>query len=219
MSANLNPKFPMYIAVQIENAETRARMWLPLPVTKERFAEELARIGADSRPFNVVDYACKAPGLSIYRLMRTPLSAVNHLAARLNKLTDNEIVKLCAIADSDYYIDGVAKMIEFSYHTDDCTLLPGITDEEMLGEFHLGNLHQYAGSIALKQCVNRREFGARLAGLENGAFTPWGYITSKRDWDYYKSPPRLVPSTLNIKGFIGEDLYGEWDDEDYDFGV
>jgi hypothetical protein len=218
MNLTDTPQIPLYIAVQLENSATRARIWLQLPVTKERFANELAKIGAANSGFSVVDYACKAPMTSVYKLLRTPLASVNHLAARLNKFTPDEIAKLCAVSDTDYYFDGVAKLIEFTYHTDDVTLLPGITNEETLGEFHLGSFNNYVGGIALKQCVNRREFGAKLAELEKGAFTPWGYITSKRGWDYFRNPPRLAPPTLNLKGYIGEDLYGNFDEGDYDYG-
>jgi len=215
---NRKPKLPLCIAVQFENTATRAHMWLPLPVTKTRFTESLGKIGASHSDFAVIDYAVVAPYISVYKLMRTPLANVNHLASRLNKLTCYEITKLCAINSTDMYFDGVAPLIEFTYHTNDYTLLPGITDEEMLGEYHMGNPHQYAGSIPLKQHIDRREFGRKIAESENGVFSSFGYITARNGWDNYSDTPRLVPESLNLKGCIGEDIYGNYEEADYDYG-
>jgi len=216
---NLKMKYriPMCVAVQLENTATRARMWLPLPVTKERFAESLGRIGAARSDFTVADYGVVAPYISVYKLMRTPLANVNHLASRLNKLDSFDVMKLCAINNTDMYFDGVAKLIEFTYNTNDYTLLPGITDEEMLGEYHIGNPKQYVGGIPLKQHIDRREFGRKIAEAENGAFSPFGYVTAKNGWNNFRSTPRPVPESLNLKGSIGEDVYGNFDEKDYDY--
>jgi len=51
-----------------------------------------------------------------------------------------------------------------------------------------------------------------MAKSENGAFTPHGYLTSKIGWN---KPPkkRHIPDFLNIKGCIGENLFGDQEDE------
>ena len=208
-------KIPMYIAVQLENSQSRDRVWLALPANKERFAEALTKIGSERGEFLIVEYAIKVPKLSRRMLMRTPLAAVNFLAARLNTLNDDEIIKLCAISDTDYYFDYIGQYIDFTYAHNNYTLLPGVTDSEALGEYYLnGNRHIIADS-KLKKCVDRREYGKNIAALENGVFTPHGYITSKTGWSY-KFKDRVVPEQLNLKGFLGEDIYGDWEeDNDY----
>jgi hypothetical protein len=58
--------------------------------------------------------------------------------------------------------------------------------------------------------IDRYEYGAKLAELENGVFSPFGYITSKIGWDLWETE-RRVPEYLNLKGWLGEDLYGTWE--------
>ena len=209
-------KIPMYIAAQLENSKTCDRVWLTLPVSKDRFAAALAKISVTRGEFVVSDYAVKVPKLSQRMLKQTPLAAVNYLAARLNTLTDDAIIKLCAICDTDYYFDYIGQYIDYTYSPGDYTLLPGITDAEALGEYYLGGNRRIIADARLNKCVDRREYGKNLAAVENGVFSPLGYITSKSNWSY-KFKDRAVPEHLNLKGFIGEDIYADWE-EDNDYG-
>jgi hypothetical protein len=219
MSVTANNKMPLYIAVQLENTDTKTRVWLTLPVTRDKFEDALERIGATCGNFAIIDYVRRAPGVFNEMLMRTPLAVVNHLAERLNALTYDEIVKLCAISHSDRYFFGVAEVIEYTYATDDYALLPGVTDEEKLGVYHLGNINHAVAPERLKQYIDRRDFGKRVSEDEQGAFSPLGYVTAKNGWQIETATPRPVPDHLNLKGYIGEDIYGNWEDKDYDYGV
>jgi hypothetical protein len=206
----------MYIAVQITRDD--CSIWLPLPATKAKFADALEKIGAyDRHDFSIERYAVKVPKLSQQMLLQTPLSVVNHLASRLNKLSDDEMVKLCAICDTDYYFDSVGKLIDYTYQTDSYTLLPGICDLTELGEYYLGKSNQIIADARLKKCIDRREFGRNLAESEKGAFTPHGYLSSKIGWELPSTTGRPVPDSLLLKGYLGEELYGDWGD--YDIGA
>lgn len=207
-------KVPMYIAVQLENGDKR--VWLPLPAKKEKFAATLEKIDGEYGNFKIKVYNCRIPAMGRGILMKTPLSVVNYFAARLNKLTDDEIVKLCAICDSDYYFDRVGQFIDYTFQTHCYTLLSGITDEEALGMYYIGDPKQYIAGVVLKQYIDRREHGRRVAEAESGVFTAHGYLTSSIGWDL---PPkeRCVPDSLNLKGLIGEELYDDWND--YDIGA
>jgi len=207
----ITKKHPMYIAVQLMNTDTRRCVWLPLPATKDEFAAALNRIGVKNGNFQIVDYNRRVPGVTIDTLMCAPLCAVNHFASRLNRLTDADLLKLCAIGDSNYYFGMIWQLIEYTYKPDNYTLLPGICDEESLGRYYLGNEHAAVHGAKLRQCIDRYEYGKRLAEMESGAFTALGYITSKDKWSS-KRKPRPVPDSLNLRGYLNEDLYGDWDD-------
>lgn len=201
-------KIPMYIAVQLENGDNRT--WLPLPATKERFRKALKGIEAEHGNFKIKEYNCRVPAMGRGMLMKMPLAVVNYLAARLNTLTDSDILKLCAICDSDYYFDHVGQFIDYSFQTDCYRLLPGVTDEEKLGTYHIGDPKHYTADAVIKQYIDRSEIGRRIAEAENGAFTACGYITSKIGWDLTPKE-RSIPKSLNLKGYLGEDIYGDWD--------
>ena len=205
-------KLPMYIAVQLESCDGK-RVWLPLPAHQARFAEAVEKIDGGFGYFSIKDYATKVPWLSINKAMKTPLSVMNYLASRLNKLDDNEILKLCAIADSDHFFDRVGEIIDYTFRTDCYRLLPGITDEEALGFYHINDPKTYLVDVVRKQCIDRREFGKKLAKAEKGVFTPHGYLTSSIGWDLPPSE-RRVPDSLNLKGYLGEDLFGNWQEYD-----
>lgn len=207
----IKKKIPMYIAVQLENGDRR--VWLPLPATQERFVEALERIGGEYGNFKIREYNCRVPAMGRGMLMVSPLAVVNYLAARLNKLTDGDILKLCAICDSDYYFDRVGQFIDYTFQADSYDLLPGLTDEEALGLHYIGDPKHYVAGKVLKQYIDRREYGRRVAEAENGVFTPHGYLTSAIGWDLLPKE-RRVPASLNLKGFLGEDIYGDWDDYD-----
>ena len=204
-------KIPMYIAVQLENLDRR--VWLPLPANQARFDAAISEIQGDCGCYSIKEYNCRVPAMGRGMLMKTPLSMVNYLAYRLNKLDDHEILKLCAICDSDYYFDRVGQFLDYTFQTCCYTLLSGVTDEETLGTYHIGDPKSYIADKVLKECIDRREYGKRLAKAENGAFTPHGYLTSSIGWEL---PPtiRRIPDSLNLIGYLGEDLYGDWNEFD-----
>lgn len=207
-------KAPLYIAVQLENGDKR--VWLPLPANKKRFAEAIEKIGDENGDFKIREYNCRIPAMSRYTLMKTPLSVVNYFASRLNKLTDDEVVKLCAVSDSDHYFDHLGQYIDFTFHAPCYDLLQGITDEEALGGFYLQNQQTFTANGVYREGIGSYEFGRRIAEAENGAFTALGYLTSSIGWDLMPEE-RIVPDSLRLKGVIGEDLYGDWDE--YDISV
>ena len=194
-------------------------MWLPLPANTEVFADALDRIGAERGNFAVADYSYRVPGIAYDELMRTPLANINHLASRLSGLTKGEVMLLGALRDTDYFPYNVAQLIEFTYQTDQYALLRGITDEQMLGEYYIGKPFQYVGSVVIKRLIDRRDVGRKIAESENGVFTPFGYITAKNGWKDEFTAPQPVPEPLNLKGYIGEDIYGNWEDGDIDYGI
>ena len=207
---SIKEKLQMSIAVLLENNDRR--VWLPLPVNKARFAAVLDKIGGECGHFIIKEYACRVPKLRVSMLMEKPLSLVNYLASRLNKLNDDGITKLCAICESEYYFYLVEQYIDFTFQTNDYTILCGVTDEEALGLYYIGDPKNYISDKVVKQYIDRREYGRRIAEAENGVFTPSGYLTSSIGWDLMPTE-RHIPQSLNLKGYINEDIYGDYSNE------
>ena len=203
---------PIYVAVLLESGESggNRRTWLHLPATKKQFAGALDRIQAKDGDYFIADYTYRIPGMCRHEMKSAPLAVVNHLAARLSILNSEEITKLCAIWDTDHYFDTVRRLIDYTYATDSYTLLPGVSDEESLGAYYIDNPRKFAADATLKNSISRREFGKDLAEIENGVFSPFGYITSKIGWDLPEED-RRVPEHLNLRGWLNEDLYGNWE--------
>jgi hypothetical protein len=208
----INQKMPLYIAVKLNSGNKS--VWLPLPANKARFNAALEKIDASYGKVNVAEYACHIPGMWWHRrLMEVPLAVVNYLASRLNKLSDYEILKLCAICDTDFYFVTVEQYIDYTFQTYCYTLLPHVTDEESLGKYHIGSPKHRIADKVLKKYIDRLEYGRRLAEAENGAFTPNGYLTSSIGW-YLPSKGRNIPDSLNLKDYNGGDLYGYRDEDE-----
>jgi hypothetical protein len=210
----VNKKWNMYIAVELESGDRR--VWLPLPATKAQFAEALAKIDGQNGDFRISEYNCRIPGAGRDMLMKSSLSMVNLLASRLNKLSPENAEKLCAIGASDYYFEFIDDYIEYTYLPNRYTLLPGITDEKMLGEYHLGRQSDRIDAENIKQHIDRRDYGRKLADAEAGDFTALGYLTAKNKWQFH-SFDRLVPEYLQLKGSLNEEIFGDW--EDYYIGA
>ena len=201
---------PMYIAVRLMNTVTKRCVWLNLPAIKTEFSDVINTIGAEKGNFKIAGYHRCVPGLELDTLMDASLSVINHFASRLNKLTDADLLKLCAIGDSLYSFNFMWQYVNFTYKPHDYTLLLGIRDAEALGDYYLGKQNTNLQGAKFRQCVDRREYGRKLAEIERGAFTSLGYIKSKDEWSLERKT-RSVPDSLDLRGYLSEDLYGDWD--------
>jgi hypothetical protein len=208
-------QLPVYVAVQLKNPDCSREMWLDLPVTKAKFAAALTTINSEDGNVRVTDYFAYGTGLTSNEAMVTPLSVMNYLAARLRKLTPEEILKLRAISESEHYFCQAGQVIDYTFATYKYKLLPNITDAEKLGYYHLGAPDSSFGDPAWRP-VSRYEYGLKLAESQGGVFTPQGYLTSKNGWDPLNEF-RAVPGSLNLRGSLNEDLYGDF--ENYDFSA
>jgi len=203
---------PIYIAVLLEsgNGGGHRKTWLTLPAGKKRFTATLDRIQAKDGDFFIADYTHRVPGMSRRELRSNPLALVNFLAARLRTLYDSDIEKLCAIWDTDHYFNTVGELIDFTFNTHEYRLKPGVRDAEALGNLYLGKPEKIAEGMKHSRFIDRHEYGTKLAERENGLFSPHGYVTSNIGWDLPVTE-RRVPEHLNLKGWLGEDLYGDWE--------
>ena len=201
----VNVSIPLYIAVEIESKETYESLWFPLPVTKACFYD---MIGSSWDEIRISEYETTIPGFSRYRLMETPFSVVNHLAARLNTLNDEQALKLTAIMSNILTQFRTAEqIIDYTYYPDKYALIPGISTHWELGQRRIEELDMSGLPPAIIQSIDEIRFGSKIACQEDGWFTSLGYISSKNGWDK-PAKNRRVPAQWDVRTENGEEIYG-----------
>jgi hypothetical protein len=204
-------ELPVFVSAQLENTDTGRQAWLALPASKAQFADAIESIGAERGNFRIADYNGYGTGLTAAEAMRTPLSVMNYLAYRLRRLTPHEILILRAISVADYiYFTQAGQVIDFTFRASEYRLLHEITDAEKLRRYYLGDTRADVPAEKPRQTIDRHEYGKKLAELQDGAFTSLGYLTSRIGWER-TNEIRPVPDSLNLRGLLNEDLYGDWE--------
>ena len=215
---------PLYIAIRLRSKEYfGSEIWLPLPATQEQFLTAVDSVCECWDDLKIDWYSSTVPCLFISEIMKTPLAVLNHLAARLNSLSDGQILTLTAIMESQSHFDSVDEIIEYTYNADCYAFIPGIYTHEQLGRLRVSELDFKGLPRRIKECIDPEIFGIQTTVNETGWFTPLGYVSSKKGarLRLAAKKKRQVPAALDLKGLNGEDLYVKTDcccDFDYDCG-
>lgn len=211
----VNASIPLYIAAKICSKKGCCEgIWLTLPVTKEYFCEAAGLVCDSWEDIEIFAYDTTVPGLLVSRLMDTPFAVVNHLAARLNKLSDEQILKLTAIMSEFIRFETVEQIIDYTYSPDRYTLIPGLSTHWELGQHCIAEMELTGLPPVVMECIDKDTFGRKIACNEDGWFTSLGYISSKDGWEK-AAKKRRVPANLAVKHENGDDLYGAWHYDDW----
>ena len=103
---------------------------------------------------------------------------------------------------SQYGVEQIAEMIS-SLTSEKIAVISAICDR-----FDVGYMSIVAENMT--KIIDRGDYGEKLAVMEKGEFTSHGYLTSKNGWNL-RPKMRPVPENLNLKGYLNEDLYVDWD--------
>lgn len=209
--SDTQPNIPLIIAVKIENRTEHFRnSWVKLPITKDFFHEEVSVI-CDSWDDLIIDsYYTTIPCFFVAQLMETPLSLVNHLAARLQTLDSEQILKLFMLQETSTDFDAIEQIIDYTYQLDKYELIQGVTSYRELGNLRKSELDVNSIPPYFARCIHTIPFGIEAMLHENGCFTPLGYI-SRKDGCKKKAKKRYIPACLDIKGKDGEEIVGNKD--------
>lgn len=199
---------PINISVRIE---TRVGLstWLPLPATEAQFREALDDICSISGDYAITGYASTFPGLTADMLADAPLSLVNYLAARLDKLDAASLDKLAALMESDMRPDNPGELIGCIRDAGCFRFLPGVVTD-----YDLGNYYMYESGLvdmpeAWKDAINLILFGMNAAELEGGTLTSRGYIALIGGKRRRKTPDvQNVPARYRLPEPVGDLMYG-----------
>jgi len=207
---NTQGNIPLFIAARIENRYDYDReLWVTLPITKEQFAHAVSTICDSEDEFVIRGYYTTVPGFLSCKLMSMPFSTINFIAARLKKLTDEQVLKLMMIMESDFDFRTAEQIIDFTYRPDKYELLPGISTFWLLGAQRKNELDMKTLPPALIDCIDTTAFGISSTLHDDGKFTPLGYLSLKSGQS--KSfKKRSIPAYLDIKEKDGEEIFGKW---------
>ena len=228
---NTQTNIPLFIAAHMENRNHPMReAWITLPITKPLFLEIVGALCDSWDDFMIDMYYTSIPDLPDNKLMDAPLASVNHLAARLNKLTCEQVLKLFMILKrgyDGYDVRNVEQIIEYTYRPDRYEFLPGISSDYELGQYRINRLDAKIVPSTVIRCIDPVSFGMETALREGGIFTPLGYLTSSEGTGKAVKK-RRIPDCWDIKDKDGADIFGEWykgdisysyDEYDDDFSV
>ena len=205
----INANIPLYIAVKIcSKSSYRGSTWFPLPMTKDYFCAMVSIVCNSWDDISISTYETSIPGLFSFELMDVPFAVVNHLAARLNMLDDEQAMKLTAIMSEYCRFESVEQIIGYTYSPDKYTLIPDIHTYGALGRFRVAEMDLTGFPASVFRCIDHDALGREATYQENGVFTPHGYVSSKDGWRK-SGAKRRIPALWDIKNENGEDLYGE----------
>ena len=195
---------PLYIAARFQFKEApHESQWFQLPLTKSM----LGNGESVNEDVALTEYSTSLPGYIDFR--SASFAKVNHLASRLQKLNDDELLKLIAIMTGTHHFSKVEAIIHYTYNAKDYGYTPHISSESELAYRRLAELDFSGLPSSVEDSIDIGKFGTSTFWLENGKFTALGYISSKNDWWDEKIKEYRVPTSLDIKGKDGKDIITE----------
>lgn len=170
---------PMNISARIES-RLGLSTWLTLPVTETKLKTALEKVYSYTDDYAVTGFVSTYPGITAAMLEGAPLSLINYLAARLNKLDEWGLEQLSAFMQSDMRPKNTEEMLEYLQNESCYMFDPGIKTVEQLGRYYLYDSCLVDMPRLWRDAVCPVVFGMNVAKLEGGTFTSRGYIARFR---------------------------------------
>lgn len=181
-----------------------AGVWLSLPATREELAEAMKalHITADNpQDFFLNGYSTEAGRrveIPFEWVREANIDKLNFLAARLEEMTPAQLDKINAFMQTDFKLDSLDKLIDYTYNTDYFVYIPEVYTRSDLGDYYLNESGMMQMPEEWKAGIDKEDFGSNAALCENGRFTDYGYILKSGDeWkDVYAG--KEVPEQYRI---------------------
>ena len=181
-----------------------AGVWLSLPATREELAEAMKalHITADNpQDFFLNGYSTEAGRrveIPFEWVREADIDKLNFLAARLEEMTPAQLDKINAFMQTDFKLDSLDKLIDYTYNTDYFVYIPEVYTRSDLGDYYLNESGMVQMPEEWKASIDKEDFGSNAALCENGRFTDYGYILKSGDeWkDVYAG--KEVPEQYRI---------------------
>ena len=164
-----------------------AGVWLSLPATREELAEAMKalHITADNpQDFFLNGYSTEAGRqveIPFEWVREADIDKLNFLAARLEEMTPAQLDKINAFMQTDFKLDSLDKLIDYTYYTDYFVYIPEVYTRSDLGDYYLNESGMVQMPEEWKAGIDKEDFGSNAALCENGRFTDYGYILKSGD--------------------------------------
>ena len=195
-------------SIQLSKHGTDRHVWLDLPATAEQVQAAMGQIGVTrDNPWDYTVSGFSVPenrhlAIPYDMALATGVNELNFLASRLEKLNANEIGTLnAALQQKNSELRTIGRIIDYADNLNYYVNLPDVRTTAQLGDYHLNRSGMVDMPDAWKPAIDVQALGKHIAGLEQGAFTEYGYIAkSGGEWHrVYEGQP--VPEEFRVISF------------------
>ena len=195
-------------SIQISKHGTDRHVWLDLPATAEQVRAAMGQIGVTQD--NPWDYSVTGFSTPEGRHLAIPYDLVlasgvnelNFLAARLEKLDAYEIGTLnAALQQKNTEMRTISRIIDYPDNLDYFVNLPDIHTVAALGDYYLNRSGMVDMPDEWKPAIDTAALGKHIAGLEQGAFTEYGYIVRSGDQWKQVYEGQIIPEEYRVLSF------------------
>lgn len=199
-------------SIQLSNHTTqpdgKTGVWLDLPATAEQVQAAMGQIGVtQDNPWDYFISGFSSPegrhlAIPHDMALASGVNELNFLAARLEKLNDYEIGTLnAALQQKNTEMRTIWRMIDYADNLDYYVNLPDIHTVAALGDYYLNRSGMVDMPDAWKPAIDTSALGKHIAGLEQGAFTEYGYIVRSGDEWRRVYEGQIIPEEYRVLSF------------------
>lgn len=182
--------------------------WIKFPTSHEKLQETLTRIGIGSTnqfgaPYEewfISDYSCFVSNLSPFLGEYDSVDELNYLAAKLNELPPDELLKFEQAVRYGDYTSNLEELINLTDNLDCYEFYPGITNEEDLGHYYADELEAFSIPEEIKLYFDYEAYGRDIRINEGGAFYDEGYVyhNGERFEEVYNRKQHNLPEEYKV---------------------
>ena len=199
-------------SIQLSNYTTqpdgKTGVWLDLPATAEQVQAAMGQIGVtQDNPWDYFISGFSSPegrhlAIPHDMVLASGVNELNFLAARLEKLNDYEIGTLnAALQQKNTEMRTIWRIIDYADNLDYYVNLPDIHTVAALGDYYLNRSGMVDMPDTWKPAIDTAALGKHIAGLEQGAFTEYGYIVKSGDEWRRVYEGQIVPEEYRVLSF------------------
>lgn len=183
-------------------------VWVTFPTTAEQLQEAMRRIKISTdnpQDFFLNGYTSpedRRLALPFDMVLAADVDELNFLASRLEALAPAEIAELNAVAlNPRGGFESIGQITDFPDNVEYYVHIPGVETPSQLGDYYLNRSGMVQMPEEWKGGIDTYRFGNRIANLEDGHFTPYGYLVKSGDEWQRVHEGQPVPEQYRVMGF------------------
>ena len=199
-------------SIQIHNRQLfeqgKQGVWLELPTTADRLQEAMRQVGISTdnpQDFFINGYSSpedRRLALPYDMVLSAGVDELNYLAARLEPLAPAEVAELnAALTRPHEKFSSIGQIIDYPDNVEYFIHLPGVDTPSALGDYYLHKSGMVEMPEEWKGGIDPYRFGSHIAKLEQGQFTPYGYLVNSGDEWQRVHEGQPVPEQYRVMSF------------------
>ena len=183
-------------------------VWLELPSTAAQLQEAMRQVGISTdnpQEFFINGYSSpedKRLALPYDLVLAADVDELNYLASRLEPLSPAEIAELnAALTRPHEEFSSIGQIIDYPDNMEYFVHLPDVNTPSALGSYYLHKSGMVQMPEEWKEGIDPYRFGSHIAKLEQGQFTPYGYLVNSGDEWQRVHEGQPVPEPFRVMSF------------------